>query len=200
MAALACVSHADTVRCQNADGDVLLTDTPSLCAGPIATRIHEVAPVAPAAPGESLAPPAHDATQAYRGEVTALFVPVEQLRGDWEIVPEEASAVSAEWRSRGVRAIESRHYTRSVASRSEVCSLEIWLFIDEHSAARMEPDAQQPGWSVSRFGNALVMLRGTTFAFGNGFSPGMPESCALLRDAADARVAKRLAAPGAERR
>jgi len=189
--ATACASArgAETLRCTDANGVVLLTNDRSRCVGPVERRLRasgsRAAPEAPVAPE---APHAPEAPRPYYGDLVRVFVPVSELGSEWEEVPEAVEAVSPELAASGVRATRTTHYTRALGPRSEVCSLEVWAFVDAEAARVAAPDVAQYGWDATPYGNLLVVLHGTTFDRGHGFRPGLPASCHAIKGPVGARA------------
>lgn len=194
--------RSDTVRCAGPDGAVLLTNDPSRCRGPVTSRIAPapVAPDAPAPPEVPLAPAAPEFERVYHGGLAALFVDARGFGRDWEAVREAPSDVSRDpaLRSAGVRAIDARHYTRDHGGVAEVCSVEIWAFVDADRAQRAADSMEHPGWRNQRVGNLWVRIHGTSFRRGAGFRPGLPRSCGDVEQRSNARAAEAVEASPAQ--
>jgi hypothetical protein len=91
----------------------------------------------------------------------------------------------------GVRAVAARHYTRSLGSISEACSLEIWGFETEQHAVNAEGALAGLGWSIDREGSLLILLRGVLLELGSGSRSGVSRDCQALGEFARAGVARR---------
>jgi hypothetical protein len=147
------------------------------------------------APGCRTAQAQATATPAARGAALEKLLPeAHEVAGRWEVVREAATEPATdpdlvEW---GVRAMRARHYTRSRPEGAQVCSVELWAFDTQASAARALAEIDYPSWQFAREGAVLVMVRGLTRPRG---APDRWEVFADCRALSDA-IQRRLAAAG----
>ena len=91
-----------------------------------------------------------------------------ELGGGWESIAEAPSPVATDpdlqrW---GVRARETRHYTRYRDRHIEVCSVEIWSFASESKARAALDGFSYPDWEIERVDSLLLMLHGRSWTRG----------------------------------
>lgn len=192
---------ADLYRCPGDSNSETLRFVGDPAACPGAERVspgREIQParapeIPPAAASPTPAPPTGP-TPSYGGELSPIFVPVDQLDGPWEIVREAPTDASRDpvLRDWGVLAVRALHYTRHDGPISQVCSVEIWAFESPDRAEAAERGFERPGWRFTRRGNLMVTLRAVTLERGRGATKGIFEACQRLGDRTDERAAAHL--------
>jgi hypothetical protein len=110
--------------------------------------------------------------------------------GGWSWVEEAPIDVDtdADFQRWGVRAQRARHYTRATRDRVQVCSIEIWAFLDEARARAAESQLDYPHWEFERHGDLVVLLRGVTRVRGARAQRGVFPDCRSLRDRVSERI------------
>jgi hypothetical protein len=175
-------AQAGVFRCVQADGSIRFAGSPHVCergateVQPPGDRLQRV-PAPPAAPDESPAA-APGAAPAPSAALDALWLSAAAAGPGWEVVREIPPDPKSDpdlvgW---GVRALDTRHYTRHAGGRVEVCSVEIWQFENEARAEAAHAGFHYPDWQIDREGALLVMLRAVTMA------PGVAPSRAVFAD------------------
>jgi hypothetical protein len=131
---------------------------------------------------------------AAESPIDEVWIPSSALGAGWDTLGEAPSDPAGDldlvrW---GVRAQDTRHYTRHRAGLSEVCSLEIWAFASEPQAESAHAQFAYPNWEISREGHLLLMLRGRTWRRGEAPRPGVFNACRRIGDRVRERVARLL--------
>lgn len=103
------------------------------------------------------------------GELGAGWDSLQEIPGDPSSDPD-----LVRW---GVRAQDTRHYTRYRGGVSEVCSVEIWAFASEPQAVSAHAHFAYPNWEIFREAHLLLMLRGRTWRGGEAPRPGVFSAC-----------------------
>ncbi len=174
---------AGLFRCVRADGSIRFADSPHAC-GRDEAEAHtpqDRIVRAPAAPAEAPdgAPELHE-----------LWLSAAEAGSGWEVVRELPGDPSRDpdlvaW---GVRAQDTRHYSRHAGGRSQVCSVEIWAFHDEARARAAHEGFAYPNWEIHREGALLVMLRAVTLTPGQAPHRSVFADCRRLGDRIRARA------------
>jgi hypothetical protein len=118
-----------------------------------------------------------------------------ELGDGWESIAEATRPVSDDpdlqrW---GVRARETRHYTRYRDRHIEVCSVEIWSFASEAQASAAHEGFSYPNWVIEREGARLLMLHGRSWTRGKTPRREMFAACREIGRRVRMRVARDLA-------
>jgi len=165
--AIGAPARAEIFECVDAAGKVTYVNDPNKCPGaephPLKGRV-EHAPSAEKGASSRAPDPNRSLSPEQRLEWALLEA--SDVRPGWEIVneaPEDPrqDADLVEW---GVTAKRSRHYTRNLAGRSQVCSVELWAFENVARARLAEQNFEFPDWTIEREGDTLVMVRAVTLA------------------------------------
>ncbi len=114
-----------------------------------------------------------------------------ELRAGWDVVREAPGDPASDpdlwgW---GVREQHVRHYTRDLAGRIQVCSVEIWSFESLSQAASAHAGFRFPDWKIDRVGRLLVMVRGLVRGRGMGPKRGVFPECDAIGTRIRARAA-----------
>jgi hypothetical protein len=186
---------AEIYRCEDAAGTPLFTEDPRACP--------EAAPVPPLRalprldPGPP--PPARGARVAEGAdELENVFVPVALLEGRWEVLRDAPSDPRSDpdLRALGVRAEQTRYYTRYRGPVSQVCTVGLWAFASPEQAALALRSLTRPNWRFLRQAELLITLHAVTLDRTRGSTREIFEAC----DRIGARTRERAAARGSGRR
>ena len=114
-----------------------------------------------------------------------------ELRAGWEVVREAPvdPASDPDLRRWGVREKQVRHYTRDLAGRIQVCSVEIWSFESLSQATSAHVGFSFSGWQIDRVGRVLVMVHGLLRGRGLGPKRGVFPECGAIGTRIRARAA-----------
>jgi hypothetical protein len=105
-----------------------------------------------------------------------------EIGPEWEITREvPITQMDRDQKRMGIVSIQARHYGRSHAGVTQVCSIELWRFTSASQASAAVPGAP-PHWSFEARGALLVTLRGTRFQRGQPFQKGLFPDCHKLGD------------------
>jgi hypothetical protein len=164
---------ADFYRCESAGGGVVFVDDPSRCEGAtkhVLTR--EIAEGAPARRSNARRPEA---------SLEDLLPDASEIGAEWLITLEDAiTEMDLVQQQMGLLEIHARHYGRSEAGATEVCSIELWRFAEASQASAAEASVSFPGWSFEAKGALLITLRGVRFARGQPLRKGLFPACRAL--------------------
>ncbi len=174
---------AGVFRCVRPDGSIRFADSPHAC-GEDEAEAHtppDRLVRAPAAPVQ--------ATEV-GPELDGLWLSAAEAGSGWEVVRELPGDPSRDpdlvaW---GVRAQDTRHYSRHAGGSSQVCSVEIWAFHDAARARAAHEGFAYPNWEIHREGALLVMLRAVTLAPGQAPHRSVFADCRRLGERIRARA------------
>ncbi len=126
----------------------------------------------------------------YFGDLRAVFVPVRQLEGTWEVLHEAPTDPDRDpgMKAQGVRAVRTQHYTRYAGPISQVCSVEIWAFVTPARAASVERGLRRADWRFILHENLVIMLRARTLERRVGTTKTLFEDCARIGELTRARA------------
>ncbi len=181
---------AEIYRCVGADGSVRFVGDAQACPGAtrhmVEDRVQRIAPRSSQDP----AAPSPDAAPGPVRRLGDLFPQPSVLPGRWEMVKEapEDPSQDPDLVSWGVRAKETRHYTWHGREGIRVCSAELWGFASESQAKLAEQNFSYPGWTFTREGSLLIMLRGVSRARGERGHRGVFPECAAVGERIAARA------------
>ena len=165
-------SAADIYRCEDAAGGVVFVDDPSRCTGATRQLLRREIATKVAAPE----PPAKRAKSQVALE--ALLPGASEIGPEWLITLEApVTQMDPAQQQMGLLEIVARHYGRSDAGATEVCSIELWRFANASQASAAAGAISYPGWSFEARGALLVTLRGTRFQRGQPFHKGLFPDC-----------------------
>lgn len=190
LALLAAPARAEIYRCVGPDGSVRFVGNAQACPGAAPheprKRIQRLRPGQRARPGS----PAAAAPPGPVPALSELFPPPGALPGRWEVVKEapEDPSRDPDLVSWGVTAKETRHYTWHGAGGVRVCSAELWRFGNQGQAKLAEQNLSYPGWTFSRRGTLLIMMRGVSRGSGERARRGVFPECAALGERIAARA------------
>lgn len=118
---------------------------------------------------------------ALRADVGDVLPGARDVGRRWELLDEAPvdTAADADFVEWGVRSVRARHYTRTRAGTTEVCSLEVWGFARDELARRAHAEIRYPDWEFALVGSSLVMARGLRAR------PGQPPHRGVFDDCRD---------------
>ncbi|MDJ0851793.1 MAG: hypothetical protein QNK04_25730 [Myxococcota bacterium] len=184
-------ARAEIYRCVAADGSVRFVGDAQACPGAAPhTPADRVQRIAPRDDGQEPAAPSPAGAPHQPPRLSDLFPPASALPGRWDVVKEapEDPSQDPDLVSWGVRAKETRHYTWYGQQGIRVCSAELWGFASEAQAKLAEQNFSYPGWTFTREGSLLIMLRGVSRARGERGHRGVFPECAAVGERIAARA------------
>lgn len=147
-------------------------DDPSRCAGAVKQELRRG--ISEASPGPASPARARRSTAS----LDDLFPSESEAGPGWLITREAAiTEMDPAQRELGLLEIEARHYGRSEAGVTEVCSIELWQFAQPAQASAAAAQIAFPGWSFEARGALLITLRGTRLQRGRPFQKGLFPAC-----------------------
>jgi hypothetical protein len=165
---------AEIYRCEDAAGGIHFVDDPSLCTG--AKRYVPTREIVRAAPDRERPARPHPTVS-----LEDLLPGASEIGPEWDITREVGNTrMDPDQQRMGMVEIQARHYGRSVAGVTEVCSIELWRFANASQAAAAEAGSVYPGWSFEAKGPLLITLRGTRWQRSQPFRKGLFPDCRKL--------------------
>ena len=162
-------ARSEIYECVEADGSTRFVSDLHACnrakLHPLKARVERLsAPVTPSGDAvEHRAGAMGDASLGHTGpRLEQLLLASSDVGADWSVVGETPidpiqDPDLVRW---GVRAKRSRHYTRSSYAAVQVCSIEIWAFVDTQRARSAHENFRYPNWQIEREGPLLVRIDG----------------------------------------
>lgn len=165
---------ADLYRCEDTTAGVHFVDDPSRCAN--ATKHVPSRGLATAASA-----PRRPAKRRAVVSLRELLPDAGEIGPEWVITREDAiTQMEPDQQQMGILEIHARHYGRTEAGVTKVCTVELWRFASASQASAVEAEISFPGWSFEAKGALLVTLRGTRFQPGSPFQTGLFPECHAL--------------------